>query len=224
MEKLNLLQKIVEVKKVVSQLGLEKDKQGYNFSYVTGDQILAKITPRMNELNLLLIPNIKEVKEETRVNAKGKVLSYIIGDITYTWIDADSPSDSLTLDWKLYGKQEDISQAYGSALTYAERYFLLKFFGVPTDILDPDLRNYNQDNNQGNAFITPNQRRYLGKIAEGNVEIVKDILIKNGYEKSEFVKVGDYEKIIEQVKQSVQELKASLENQDAEQDTKKENN
>lgn len=210
MEKLNLLQKIVEVKKVVSQLGLEKDKQGYNFSYVTGDQILAKITPRMNELNLLLIPNIKEAREETRVNAKGKTISYIIGDIDYTWINADNPSDTLTINWKLYGKQEDISQAYGSALTYSERYFLLKFFGVPTDILDPDLRNYNQDNNQGNAFISNNQRRYLGKVAEGNIDIIQNVLTKNGYEKSEFVKVGDYEKIVEGIKQDLKDLKKSL--------------
>lgn len=210
MEKLNLLQKIVEVKKVVSQLGLEKDKQGYNFSYVTGDQILAKITPRMNELNLLLIPNIKEAREETRVNNKGKAISYIIGDIVYTWINADNPSDTLTINWKLYGKQEDISQAYGSALTYSERYFLLKFFGVPTDILDPDLRNYNQDNNQGNAFISNNQRRYLGKVAEGNIDIIQNVLTKNGYEKSEFVKVGDYEKIVEGIKEELKDLKKSL--------------
>ncbi|MEC5308048.1 ERF family protein [Bacillus thuringiensis] len=48
-------------------------------------------------------------------------------------------------------------QAYGSALTYSERYFLLKFFGIPTDEDDADARDtkgkqransYNNNNNQ----------------------------------------------------------------------------
>ena len=36
------------------------------------------------------------------------------------------------------GIQDDSSKALGSALTYSERYFLLKFFNIPTDDDDPD--------------------------------------------------------------------------------------
>src|SRR5699024_10548801 len=42
--------------------------------------------------------------------------------------------------WKVYGQQEDNSKAYGSALTYSEMYFFLKFFNAPTDDDDPDTR------------------------------------------------------------------------------------
>ena len=35
-------------------------------------------------------------------------------------------------------QQNDISKAFGSALTYSERYLLLKSLGAPTDEDDPD--------------------------------------------------------------------------------------
>ena len=39
---------------------------------------------------------------------------------------------------------KDTEQGIGNALTYAERYFLLKFFKIPTDSDDPDafLKNH----------------------------------------------------------------------------------
>ena len=33
-----------------------------------------------------------------------------------------------------------ISKAHGTALTYAERYFLMKFFNIPTDEDDADAK------------------------------------------------------------------------------------
>ena len=38
------------------------------------------------------------------------------------------------------GQQDDVSKAHGTALTYAERYFLMKFFNIPTDEDDADAK------------------------------------------------------------------------------------
>ncbi|MDT4216574.1 ERF family protein, partial [Staphylococcus aureus] len=54
-EQLNLYQKIADVKANIA--GFTKDTKGYNFSYVSGSQILHRIREKMIEHNLLLVPN-----------------------------------------------------------------------------------------------------------------------------------------------------------------------
>ena len=55
-DKLNLFQKIVEVKKNIE--GFTKDAKGYNYDYVEGSQILYKIRPKMEEHGLLIFPSV----------------------------------------------------------------------------------------------------------------------------------------------------------------------
>ena len=55
-----------------------------------------------------------------------------------TWINADEPEERVTIDWLSSGEDEDPAKANGKAHTYGERYFLLKFFNIPTDNEDPD--------------------------------------------------------------------------------------
>ena len=143
MAELNLYQKIVEVRKVAG--GFKKDTQGYGYNYVSGNQILEKIKDKMNELNLLLVPSTQQGEHEKHeyTNNKGqdKIDFIVKGDMTYTWINGDNPEETLVVNWAYYGQQDDISKAYGSGLTYSERYFLLKCLGLPTDEDDPDSKN-----------------------------------------------------------------------------------
>lgn len=146
---MNLYQKIVEVRKSIGTLS--KDRQGYNFSYVTGDQILGKIKGKMNDLGLILQVSTKPGNWEKHnyITSSGKdKLDFLVwGEASYTWINADNPEEREVIDFAYYGQQgDDLSQAYGTALTYTERYFLLKFFGVPTDGDDPDYRRHGNKN------------------------------------------------------------------------------
>jgi hypothetical protein len=146
---MNLWEKIIEVRKSIE--ALSKDKQGFNFSYVTGDQILSKIKPKMDELGLILQPSTQSGQwhEHKYVSNKGKdKIDFLVwGQGSYTWINAEKPEEREVVPFAYYGQQgDDVSQAYGTALTYAERYFLLKYFGIPTDSDDPDNRRANQDN------------------------------------------------------------------------------
>lgn len=140
--KLNLYQKIVEVRKIAE--GFSKDKSSYNYSYVSGNQVLSKIKDKMNELNLLLFPSTTMGEHHTHAykTKKGKdVIDFVVkGEASYTWINGDEPSEREVISWAYYGQQDDISKAYGSALTYSERYFLLKCLGLPTDEDDPDAK------------------------------------------------------------------------------------
>ena len=139
---MNLYQKIVAVRKVAGSFS--KDAKGFNYKYVSGNQVLGKITEKMNELNLLLFPtaNLGEHHEYQYKTSKGKDVTAIVvsGEMSYTWVNGDEPAETHTLSWAYYGQNEDISKAFGSALTYSERYFLLKCLGLPTDEDDPDSK------------------------------------------------------------------------------------
>ena len=74
-KELNLFQKIADVKANID--GFTKDTKGYNYSYVSGSQVLHRIRNKMIEHNLLLIPktseeNYKQI-EVTRFNKKRHV-------------------------------------------------------------------------------------------------------------------------------------------------------
>lgn len=139
---MNLYQKIVAVRKSVGNL--TKDGQSHGYSYVSGNQILTSIKDKMNDLNLLLIPSAIDGKHETydyvTKYKKDKTDFIVSGTMTYTWINGDNPDERLEVPWFYFGQMDDISKAFGSALTYSERYFLLKVLGLPTDGDDPDAR------------------------------------------------------------------------------------
>lgn len=146
-EQLNIYQKIADVKANIE--GFTKDTKGYNYSYVSGSQVLHRIRNKMIEHNLLLVPktfdeNYKQI-EVTRFNKKASreitTSEFVVEmKLTYLWINADKPEEQLEVSFYSVGQQDDVSKAHGTALTYAERYFLMKFFNIPTDEDDADAK------------------------------------------------------------------------------------
>lgn len=146
-EQLNLYQKIADVKANID--GFTKDAKSYNYSYVSGSQVLHRIRNKMIENNLLLVPktseeNYKQI-DVTRFNKKaGREITtseFIVEmKLTYVWINADKPEEQFEVTFYAVGQQDDVSKAHGTALTYAERYFLMKFFNIPTDEDDADAK------------------------------------------------------------------------------------
>src|SRR5699024_6098655 len=171
---LNLHQKLVEIRKEID--AFTKDTKGFNYSYVSGSQVLSKIKNKMDELGVLLYPKTQSVEHSTydykQFNKKTKNMDdktdfVISGDLYYIWVNADNPSEKLEVEWKLFGQQDDISKAFGSALTYSERYFLLKFFNAPTDDDDPDTR---QDpKGGGKSVASEKQLNYVDSLLNKKV-------------------------------------------------------
>lgn len=165
-KELNLWEKIVKLRTGIDVL--KKDGDGYGYKYVTGNQILLQIKDDMNTLGLILQPSTQSGQWETHnyVTNKGKdAIDFIVnGQGSYTWINSSKPEEREKIDFAYYGQQGDISQAFGSALTYSERYFLLKYFGLPTDEDDPDSRpNNNYTKNQTKIEWTKETKFTFGK-------------------------------------------------------------
>lgn len=147
---INIYQKLAKIRKPVEVL--VKNKQAYNYSYVTEDEILAKITGLMGKYGVSLIPNIVPGTTsvtpysyiKTKTTRDGKILEQRVNeiivksDMEWHWVNNDDPNDRIIVPWALVGQQEDASQSLGSGLTYCGRYFLLKYFNVSTQDDDPD--------------------------------------------------------------------------------------
>lgn len=148
---MNIYQKLIEVRKSVPYL--QKDTKGYQYSYVSGSTVLGSLKKKMDELGLLLSPSVIDY-EYKLIPTREKGVSYekpsLICKMNMTWIDSAS-GESYSVPFISCGTQDDISKAFGSALTYSERYFLLKFFNIPTDMDDPDSFQ------ERNSYISDNQ-------------------------------------------------------------------
>lgn len=140
-EKMTLDQKLMELKKIVSIM--QKDSEGHGYNYVSEESILLALNAKMIELGLKLTPKFKAGTLYSEVvnyqNAKGQPKTDVLvrSEIQFIWKDIET-GETEVIDWALLGQQADGSQALGSGLTYANRYFLLKYFNVATSNDDPD--------------------------------------------------------------------------------------
>jgi hypothetical protein len=160
MEKLNLYQKLLHIQTKINGLG--KDKTTYQYKYVTGDKVLGEIKPLMNQLGLILkqeVVSIENTRQDysTAKGSKSEILSKVM--MQFTWIDCATGER----DVNSFGAngQNDWEKGLGSALTYAERYFLLKYFHIATD--EDDIDN--------------DQRKTTAPITQTNFEDAKSKLI-----------------------------------------------
>ncbi len=177
---MNIYQKLLEIQQKINGLG--KDKQANNYKYVTGDKVLGEIKPLMNDLGLILKQEVLSIENQrqdyqTRNGSKSEILSKVM--MRFTWIDCETGEK----DENLFGAngQNDWEKGLGSALTYAERYFLLKFFHIATD--EDDIDNPNRATNAP-IPITPPQKQALPRLVIGSAEFKKSVdYLKNGYKK-----------------------------------------
>lgn len=146
-EKLTLIQKLAKIRGIADVVS--KDKRGYNYSYSDINEILAKIKAGMDKYGVSLQPiienNSASVEQLITVTTKrshdGSVFDekknemLVTAPITFRWIDDEDEEKQTHIDipWFLVGSQSDPSQAFGSALTYCTRYFLLNFFQIAQD-------------------------------------------------------------------------------------------
>lgn len=226
---MNLYEKLARVRQRVEIM--QKDASGYNYSFVSGESLLAKITGLMKELNISLIPRIvpgtmqvshvatpkKKFLKEVGLYDDATYEYLVQAEMEYTWVNNENPEEKVIIPWVFVGSQSDPSQAFGSGLTYAARYFLLRFFSVATDELDPDNWRSKQ-----RAAEVEEEKLIADKIIEEVDKTIHTYLdanpeggpaVKKIVEK--FRKDGDYFKIKESVVASklLDEIRTTLLNQ-----------
>lgn len=146
MEKINIFKKLLRVQQEVDSL--YKNKATNQYKYVDGNSVLTVIRPLMNELGLILKQEIISVDKEridySLKNGTQKSEILISAKILFTWVCCDTGETDVNNFFAV--GMNDWDKGLGSALTYAERYFLLKYFHIPTDADDPDALQAQKEN------------------------------------------------------------------------------
>lgn len=157
-----LYNKLLHIQKKV--IGLGKDSKGFNYTFVSGSKVLDSVKPLMNDLSLILkqeVVSIENTRQDYKTNKgeKSEILSKVM--MKFTWIDCETGEK----DENSFGAngQNDWDKGCGSAITYAERYFLLKFFHIATDEDDLDTMKPDTDKNE--------EKKEAPKKEEGKQEV-----------------------------------------------------
>ncbi|MFD2599871.1 ERF family protein [Sphingobacterium corticis] len=139
---MSIYKKLHEIQKSVR--GFAKDKKGHGYDYVSGEKVLSTVRSKMDELGVILKQEIISIDNEridyrtgigtTYEKPKSEILSKVM--MKFTWVDIDTGDK----DENSFGAngQNDWDKGVGSAMTYGERYFILKYFHIPTDQDDID--------------------------------------------------------------------------------------
>ncbi len=202
---MNIYQKLLKIADMAGVL--QKNKSGYNYKYVSEEEIQAKVTAGMQKYGVILIPSIVPDtltvlphtydKPKTR-KEKGETVEYTVpvnevivqAEVTYTWVNTDKPDEKIECRWAYIGQMEDASQAFGAGATYGNRYYLMKALQLATTEADPD--NYRSKQKEAEGY---EETKKLKEEAEALAKAVKGVvdagskLMKDGYDKETIMAV-----------------------------------
>lgn len=204
---MNIYEKLITLKAEVG--GFSKDAAGYKYKYVSGSQVLGEIKDILERLKLLVYP--QELKHTHFEKVDGTKDFIVYGDIKYVIVNAEKPEEKIVVDWLYYGQQDEVSKAFGSGLTYAERYFFLKFLGLPTDDEDPDIRQNPKPKQVEQKPIPPkpntkSRSAQLVALVKGSSYTTEDVLraiLALGAKKADDLTQEQFDKLYSEIKEAV---------------------
>lgn len=136
-KKLTLAEKLLEMQRRVDKVVKDGKNQSDKYDFASDENVLDTFRPLMDELGLLLIPEITDtnVMEGTTRSGTARYMTEL--HMLMRWIDVDTGAERV-VSWYAQGVDLAGEKGVGKALTYGEKYFLLKFFHVATKKDDPD--------------------------------------------------------------------------------------
>lgn len=201
---MSLLEKLLKIQQETTEF--TKDMEANGYKAVGSTQVLATIRPKMDELKLLLIPSVTDVKTTIEKTATGVMKPFTEINMNFKWIDTET-GETMEVPWYAQGTDQGGERGAGKAYTYGEKYFLLKFFHVPTEKDDPDATKRRKDGQEKmrgtEAGRETNERMRL------EIKQIAEELSKNNEERKEALikaltedKKNEYEgvKKIEEIK------------------------
>lgn len=183
---MSLDSKLLDIQESVDTLLKDGMNTSDKYSYISSDAVLSAIRPKMTDLKLLLEMSIRGhgLTEGTTKSGTTRYMTEM--DIDFTWRDTES-GETRTIPFYAQGVDLAGEKGVGKALTYAEKYFLLKQFHVPTSKDDPDvdkrskngekLQKGTQAERENLEFYKDEIMRMIGELSKGDEEQVKAALV-----------------------------------------------
>lgn len=132
----SVYRKLMDLQRAIKVIPKDANNSRMGYKYASSSAVLAKVREQMDELGLLLLFDVKHHEVKENAAYKG-VQSLTIINVAATFVDADNPQSQVTLTWPGQGA-DDGEKGVGKALTYMEKYNILKCLHIPTDEADPD--------------------------------------------------------------------------------------
>lgn len=135
--KLNIYQKLQVIQANTGAISKTELNKFQNYKYFTEQQALNILKPLLAEQKLTLTFSDSNQHFTSEKSEKDWAIRYLKQAIL---TNSEKPEEQLTFHFWAIGSNSDPAKAKGCAETYAIKYFLTKFFLIPTtDTLDPDF-------------------------------------------------------------------------------------
>lgn len=166
---MNIYQKMVAIRQAVPYL--QKAENGPQYQYVSSSQTVSAVRDLLNKHGIFLKTEMlgQELKEFH--TAKGALQFMTTVHMRFTWINAENQEEQIVSLWEGQGVDNG-EKGIGKAATYAEKYFILKTFNIPTDKDDPDAYQAKVEESKPEPKATQTQIDVLKGIAEAIAEKV----------------------------------------------------
>ncbi len=149
--RLNLRQKLAEVRRRIGYIQKRGHNERFNYSYVTAADIAGAVGDILAELGVVVIPRLEDISYESAVG-RGEATRMARVVMAYTFSDVDSGEEIIA---KVAGQGLDPGdKALYKAMTGALKYALLQSFLLATGD-DPE------DERPDARFTTPNSARLV---------------------------------------------------------------
>lgn len=180
-----------------------------DYRAISEEKVTSTVRESLVKNGLVIIPFEQEHTKDgllTTVNVKYKI------------VNIDNPEEYEILMSSGTGTDTQ-DKGVGKAMTYAYKYMLLRTFAIPTgedpdkissEELDVRQRKADEEMSQDRDtdLITTAQAKRLFVIAgKGNEKIIKDIILKYNYFKTEQIKKTDYDAILGEVESTVRKAR-----------------
>lgn len=147
--------------------GIKKDGQGYNYQYITLDQILALVRPALTKVGIVMNQYLGHIVVDNQIlTSVETVLMHSSGE----WISSGSIPIYPTNNPKM-----SIPQNLGSAITYEKRYQISALLGLSSDVDDDAAIISSNANNWGQGH----------KISPAQVQTITVLMTKNNISKED---------------------------------------
>jgi len=166
---MNIYQKMVAIRQAVPYL--QKAANGPQYQYVSSSQTVSAVRDLLNEHGIFLKTEKLDQTLTEFKTAKGALQFMTVIKMRFTWINAENPEEQIVTLWEGQGVDNG-EKGIGKAATYAEKYFILKTFNIPTDKDDPDAYQAKVEESKPEPKATQTQIDVLKGIAGAIAEKV----------------------------------------------------
>lgn len=204
---MNIYEKLLAITSEISTIAKNLEvKYGQSSYKAVGEaDVLRPVKELEKKYGIYSYPKSRQVIDRgTITNSKGTNSLFMRVETEYCFVNVEKPEEQISVI--TYGDGVDTQdKAPGKAMTYADKYALLKAYKIVTGD-DPDQQGSATDNS---FEFEDDGERPIGEVKLQTIqglaiapEKAKEILAEFGYSKSTEIKVKDYAKIFKKLKEN----------------------